>query len=156
MRDLKFCKCGKIIEKADKYCDKCRIEEEKKISEQKRHRNKMYDRYSRDKKSNAFYHSGAWVRLVNVIKIRESGLCLRCWSNNIMTAGRIVHHIIPVKDDWNKRLDPLNCVYLCDECHSLVHKEYAKSRQSKERMQRILAKMVKTDKSYLCATEGDP
>lgn len=138
MRDLKFCVCGKIVEKADKYCEKCKSKQLEKISA----RNKHYDRHYRDARSKAFYNSLAWKRLTSIVKVRTDGLCAMCYHDEIMTKGAIVHHIVPIRDDWSKRLDPANCVMLCQKCHNKVHGEYDRNKNSKETMQKALSHLV--------------
>lgn len=138
MRDLKFCVCGKIIEKADKYCEKCKSKQSEKISA----RNKHYDKYYRDARSKSFYNSPAWKRLTSIVKVRNNGLCAMCYHNEIMTKGTVVHHIVPIKDDWSSRLDPANCITLCQECHNKVHGEYDRNKNSKETMQKALRHLV--------------
>ncbi|MEI3162951.1 MAG: HNH endonuclease [Lachnospirales bacterium] len=138
MRDIKFCVCGKIIEKVDKYCDKCKSKQAEKISA----RNKCYDKYYRDTKSKAFYNSTAWRRLVSIVRLRNDGLCALCYHNGLVTKGTMVHHIVPLKSDWNKRLDTTNCILLCAECHSKVHSEYDKNKYEREKMQKLLKEIV--------------
>lgn len=138
MRDLKFCVCGKIIAKADKYCNKCKSKQLEKISA----RNKHYDRYYRDTKSKAFYNSSAWKRLTSIVKIRNNGLCALCYHNGVATKGTIVHHIIPIKDNWNKRLDITNCILLCAECHNKVHCDYDRNKEARESMQGLLKQLT--------------
>lgn len=138
MRDLKFCICGKIIEKADKYCDKCKSKQAEKISA----RNKHYDRYYRDIKSKAFYNSTAWRRLISIVKLRNDGLCALCCHNGFATKGTIVHHIVPIKTNWSRRLDTANCILLCAECHNKVHSEYDKNKDEREKMQKLLEQIV--------------
>ena len=115
--------------KADKYCDKCKSKLSKKISE----RNKYYDKHNRDIRSKTFYNSIVWKKLVSVAKQRDNGVCVLCLANGMITKGTIVHHIVPVKDDWNKRLVITNCITLCYKCHGLVHYAYDKSKKSKRR-----------------------
>ncbi len=146
MRDFKLCWCGIIIEKADKYCHKCKIEVEKKIIE----RNKRYDKFFRDSKSTAFYHSTAWGKIVKLVRTRDNELCQLCYADNRITKGRIIHHIVPIKDNWNKRLDPINCICLCDACHTAVHKKYDNSRQDKAHMQQHLKKIISDYWVYFC------
>lgn len=138
MRDLKFCVCGKIIAKADKYCDNCKSKQLEKISA----RNKHYDRYYRDTKSKAFYNSTAWKRLTSIVKIRNNGLCALCYHNGVEAKGSVVHHIVPIRDDWSKRLDTANCIMLCQQCHTKVHNAYDKNKNSKEDMQKLLKNIV--------------
>jgi len=40
----------------------------------------------------------------------------------IETKGLSVHHIIPLKDDWNKRLDNYNLITLSAKTHDLAEK----------------------------------
>ena len=47
-----------------------------------------------------------------------------------MTQGRVVpadtvHHIVPLKSDWNKRLDINNLMSLHHDTHSTLEREYA-------------------------------
>ncbi len=141
MQDLKFCICGKIIKKADKYCDKCKSKLSKKISE----RNKYYDEHNRDIRSKTFYNSIVWKKLVSVAKQRDNGVCVLCLSNGVISKGTIVHHIVPIRDDWNKRLAITNCITLCYKCHGLVHYAYDKSKKSKEEMQEYLKSLNKKE-----------
>jgi len=143
MRDLKFCVCGKIIEKADKYCEKCKSKQSEKISA----RNKHYDRHYRDARSKAFYNSSAWKRLVSIVRIRNDGLCALCYNEGIRSKGAMIHHIVPVKDDWGKRLDTSNCIILCRECHAKVHSAYDKNKKSKEDMQKLLKHIIADKKT---------
>lgn len=139
MPDLKFCICGKIIKKADKYCDKCKSE----LSEKKSARNKHYDKYCRDYEIKAFYNSTAWRKVASLVKIRSSGLCSLCYHNGDNSKGSMIHHIIPIRDDWSKRLDTSNCIMLCDKCHNKVHSAYNKGKESKDTMQACLKNITK-------------
>jgi len=40
-----------------------------------------------------------------------------------------VHHITPLKDDWNKRIDLNNLISLSSETHSLIERLYKKDKQ---------------------------
>lgn len=142
MPDLKFCTCGKIIKKADKYCEKCKSKQSEKISA----KNKHYDKYYRDAKLKAFYNSTAWHRLTAIVRVRDDGLCALHYHNGVASKGTMVHHIIPIKDDWNKRLDTANCILLCSECHAKVHSDYDRCREARESMQRLLKNIVSDKK----------
>lgn len=80
--------------------------------------NRYYDKYQRNKKHDRFYHSAAWKKVRNLIKIRENGLCQQCLSEKRITVGTIVDHIIPMSVDWDKRLEENNLQLLCIECHN--------------------------------------
>nr|DAM64569.1 MAG TPA: HNH endonuclease [Caudoviricetes sp.] len=144
MQDLKLCVCGKIIKKADKYCDKCKSKQKEKNSA----RNKAYDKHCRDEKTNAFYHSSAWKKLSSIIKIKSGNTCELCFNNNVIKEGKVVHHIVPIKEAWSKRLSLENCIMLCAECHGAVHSAYNRSTIAKEEMQRQLFKIVNGKDNY--------
>lgn len=80
--------------------------------------NRYYDKHQRNSRSTQFYHSAAWKRARDLIRIRDNGLCVQCMSEHRITVGTIVDHIIPIKQDWNKRLDESNLQLLCHACHN--------------------------------------
>ena len=54
-----------------------------------------------------------------------------------LTAGRLVpgetvHHIVPLRDDWSLRLDPLNLICLTNQNHQLVHIELSAGGERRE------------------------
>ena len=57
-------------------------------------------------------------------------------------AGRIVHHIIPIKDDYSRRLDLTNLIYLTDANHKIIHARYEESEQKKGEVQQELFRMI--------------
>jgi 5-methylcytosine-specific restriction protein A len=48
----------------------------------------------------------------------SNALCRDCAEQDIVTAAVEVHHIVKVKDDTSRRLDPTNCLPLCKPHHS--------------------------------------
>ncbi|QOY37054.1 HNH endonuclease [Anaerobacillus isosaccharinicus] len=80
--------------------------------------NRYYDKYHRSDRSKKFYHSKAWKRVRELIKIRDNGLCRHCLENKRITVGTIVDHIIPLEQDWDKRLHEDNLQLLCQSCHN--------------------------------------
>lgn len=79
---------------------------------------RYYDKYQRNKKHDRFYHSATWKRARDLIRIRDNGLCVECLNDKRITVGTIVDHIIPIKQNWNKRLDEDNLQLLCQSCHN--------------------------------------
>ncbi|QUG41255.1 HNH endonuclease [Psychrobacillus sp. INOP01] len=79
---------------------------------------KYYDKHQRDKQSNSFYHATAWKKARSIVKIRDNGLCKECMNDKRITVGSIVDHMIPTKEDWDKRLDLDNLQLLCHACHN--------------------------------------
>lgn len=116
----KICRCGKIIPYSMKLCDECRA----KAEEQRKKRIKDYKTYNkdRDSKYDKFYKSREWEVVRAVVIDRDKGLCQDCLKNNTITLFQTVHHIIPIKENWDKRLDVDNLCCLCESCHQKRHK----------------------------------
>ena len=57
--------------------------------------------------------------------------------------GAIVHHIITIKDDYEKRFDIENLIYLTYQNHALVHQMYSESPEQKARMQQELMNLIR-------------
>lgn len=72
-------------------------------------------------KFKSFYNSSAWIKLRNTKFANANGLCENCLSKGIVKAGKEVHHIKPIEDRWDKRLDYDNLKLLCRDCHNEVH-----------------------------------
>ena len=48
---------------------------------------------------------------------------VQCRSKDIIKIGDVVDHIIPIRVDWSKRLEPTNLQTLCHACHNKKTKE---------------------------------
>lgn len=68
-----------------------------------------------------FYNSKEWKMLRNYKFGLANGLCEKCKEKNIVRAGKQVHHIIPIEEDWSKRLELDNLILLCNDCHNEEH-----------------------------------
>lgn len=97
----------------------------------KKENDRYYNKFIRNKKHDRFYHSSAWKKAREIIKIRDNGLCVKCFENKKIVIGTIVDHIIPLSVDWDKRLEESNLQLLCASCHNLKTaedlKKYGKS-----------------------------
>lgn len=72
-------------------------------------------------KFDSFYQSQAWRKL-RAEKFRQAmGLCERCKAKGVIREGVEVHHIIPIDECWDKRLDFDNLELLCCDCHNRSH-----------------------------------
>jgi 5-methylcytosine-specific restriction protein A len=96
----------------DRYC------ETHKHKAKERH--KLYDKYQRDQKARAFYHSPEWGRTRQQVLMRDHGLCQHCLLEKRITMADMVHHRFPIKTHWNFRLVLSNLVSLCNACHAKV------------------------------------
>lgn len=111
--------CGQLTR--ERYCeDHVHI-----IESETRERNQQYDSRTRDKKSKDFYRSKAWKELRNLAFNRDNGLCQSCLKQGEYRTADVVHHIIEIKSDWEKRLDLNNLESICHKCHNKIHKKSA-------------------------------
>ena len=103
-------------------------------------RYKEYDRFSRDRKSYDFYHSKEWTDLQHHILEMDGFIDVYLY----MTTGELViadtvHHITPLKDDWNRRLDEANLISLHHDTHSMIEQKY---KNDKRAMQDLLTRLL--------------
>ena len=92
-------------------------------------RHKEYDKYTRDKVAEDFYHSKDWELARDDAISFYTGIDI--YSYYVLGAieyGTTVHHIVPLKDDWSKRADRHNLIYLTDSNHQLMHKAMREGR----------------------------
>lgn len=75
-------------------------------------RHKEYDRYSRDRKSRQYYHSKEWMMVREAVLDMDGGIDVYLYMKEGKTVfADTVHHIVPLKDDWNKRNALQFCVF---------------------------------------------
>ncbi|PWK05315.1 HNH endonuclease [Tumebacillus permanentifrigoris] len=101
----------------EKYC----AQHAHKQAEQTAEKDAHYDRLHRDPKATAFYKSMPWRHMRIYIKRRDVGLCQICLRDKRITAGTLVHHKVPLLNDWDRRLDPTNLELVCSPCHNRIH-----------------------------------
>lgn len=82
---------------------------------------KDYNRYKRDKDSEAFYNSSPWRKLSKEYRINHP-LCELCLSIGIYTPAQMVDHIVPIRQG-GARLDESNLQSLCYRCHEAKSKK---------------------------------
>lgn len=99
--------------------------------ERERNRQRNAKRYNTNTRYNdkymEFYHSKEWRSKRKQVLLRDKYLCQSClrkgYVNPVKKGQRFyVHHIIELKDDWNKRLDMNNLETVCAECHLESHR----------------------------------
>ncbi|MGG7215261.1 HNH endonuclease [Clostridium nigeriense] len=107
--------------KSCKYCG--RIHDSKYICPSKPIR-KTYKKTEEDK----FRNTQAWKKKRNYIKDRDKGLCQVCIRKLYNTLKQYnyidieVHHITPLREDYELRLDDDNLISLCKYHHELAEK----------------------------------
>lgn len=100
--------CRTLIPLSQHYCDRHKHEENSRRYFHRKHSGGKYE---------AFYQSTAWTKLARQYKVAHV-LCERCLSRGIIRKADICDHIIPIKTDWDKRLDWNNLQSLCQNCHN--------------------------------------
>lgn len=105
-------------------------------------RHKEYDRYSRDSRSKQYYHSKEWDRVREDVLTLDGGIDVYLY----MTQGTVVkadtvHHIVPLREDWNKRNERENLISLHHDTHSMIEQMY---KQDKKKIQTELQEMIQT------------
>lgn len=68
-----------------------------------------------------FYNTPLWKSIREKKFGDADGLCEKCLKKGIVRVGREVHHIVPIEQDWSKRLDYDNLILLCPSCHQEAH-----------------------------------
>lgn len=75
----------------------------------------------------AFYQSKEWRECRATYISNVAGLCERCQERGIIRAGLELHHIEELTpeniNDPSITLNHDNLVYLCHDCHMIVHGE---------------------------------
>lgn len=108
--------------KSCSYCGK--IHDSKYICPSKPIR-KSYKKTEEDK----FRNTQAWKKKRNYIRDRDKGLCQVCVRKLYNTLKQYsytdieVHHIVPLREDYELRLDDNNLISLCKYHHELAEKE---------------------------------
>lgn len=101
--------------KSCKYCGK--IHKSTDVCERKP-KPKYYSK--RKTKIEKYRNSFEWQLLRAEVKERDKNLCRCCLPTMITTRGLQVHHIIPMREDFEKRNDIENLITLCPYHHNLA------------------------------------
>ena len=136
--------CSKIVPDGVSYCE---YHSSKYDKEQKERYKEYSERRRQDKeqkKYQDFYNSEVWKNFRKSIISSFYGLdIIELYRTGKVVMGVRVHHIIPLEDDWNSRLDISNMIYFTEKNHRTVHAVYDKGKMEKKAMQRLLFELVK-------------
>lgn len=92
-----------------------------------------YDKYSRDRKSAGFYHSAEWLRARHLALSMSDGMDVyEYMKSGEISAADTVHHIVPLKDNWERRLDPDNLIPVSSRNHDEIHRLYGTGKEQTE------------------------
>ena len=81
-------------------------------SRSEEYKNYNKTRWNYDKKLTRFYNSSAWRSTSKLVLLRDDYVCQMCGREATM-----VDHIIPIKKDWERRLDLTNLQASCKACN---------------------------------------
>lgn len=99
-----------------------------------------------------FYKSRAWQSMTDIVKSKFNFIDIYSYYIlNKIEVGKVVHHIIPLDEDFNKRLSLDNLIYLTEKNHRTIHNLMKKSPEDKEYVQQLLLALIEkfnTDFKY--------
>lgn len=134
----KYCSCGLRILYSEGKCPDCKA----KAEEQMKARRKRYrDNKPKDKEM-AFYNTKEWQRLRNRIvnSYMNMSVYSYCTEKKIVDS-EVVHHLVEVRDDWNRRLDKSNLIPITRREHLEIHSRMEV--EGKEKVRLELEQMLK-------------
>lgn len=104
-----------------KTCSRCGVVPEEHKCPYHTQRNK-----ERNSKADKFRKTKAWTKKSIEIRERDRYLCVVCINNLYNTIEQYnynkleVHHIVPINEDYNERLNNDNLITLCSYHHKLA------------------------------------
>lgn len=108
-------------------------------------RNRQYDQHQRDQDSKRFYNSGDWLRARACALELDDGWDVYAYmTSGMLIPADTVHHIIPLKEDRRKALDPSNLMSVSASSHAAVESLYSINPREAERQ---LADMLRRYRS---------
>lgn len=121
-RECNVIGCNELIKSNEKYCKKHKREKNEKAFERMKKKEYKNDNYVRKKTDfDEFYNTYKWQKL-RIWKQRENPLCERCLKKGILKRTDVIHHKIPLEENYDLRLDCENLESLCNSCHNHIHK----------------------------------
>ncbi len=111
---------------------------------------KEYDMICRDQKSRGFYSSKEWEKARKDTLALDEGIDVYQY----MTVGKIVaadtvHHIVPLRDEWERRCETSNLMSLHHDTHSMIERQYKKEKE------RTIAELVDMLRRYRTGKQTD-
>lgn len=120
-----------------KTCSKCGI-----VPQDHKCPYRTYKKKDKDTKADKFRKTKAWTKKSLEIRQRDKYLCQVCINNLYHTISQYnfdkleVHHIVPINEDYNKRLDNDNLITLCNFHHKMAES----SEITREELVRLIKK----------------
>lgn len=93
-------------------------------------RHREYDKTSRNREADHFYHSPAWKRVRESVLEMDDGIDVyRYMKDGVIVRADTVHHINPLQEDAAGALDPGNLISLNHDTHSQIEQWYKRDRE---------------------------
>lgn len=90
-----------------------------------------------------FYSSKRWQNLVEITRNKFHHLDIySLYERDIIEKGQVVHHIIPIDDDFEKRFSLDNLIFLTEKNHRHLHNLMKKDGLTKKNVQEILFSLI--------------
>ena len=133
-----ICRCGAVIPQNINLCQSCAARQTIQGS-----RHMEYNRIRRDKKAAAFYVSADWRRTRAAALCLYDGMDMYAYyiQHRIATAD-MVHHIVEIGEDWEKRLDMANLFPLSNSNHGIISALYGRDEATKKATQEQLRSII--------------
>lgn len=131
LRPCKYYGCPNLTRDKSGYCGShLYIQEEK-----ERQRQKHYNAYSRDKKNQSFYNSKDWIKIRNHTLTLYNGIDIYTYyADEEIVIANTVHHVVELKEDWDKRLDIENLMPVSEGSHREIHQLYLEDREGTQKL----------------------
>lgn len=127
--------CNVLVDYGTKYCDKHKTKDRDRYKDYRKSRLRDEEEKARQE----FYNSVEWKNIRDLAIRKYFGIdILEYYKTGQIIMGYTVHHIVELKDDWNKRLDINNLIYLSQENHVKIHKLMERSKEDKYKVVEML------------------
>ncbi|NOV63468.1 hypothetical protein B0H37_001554 [Clostridium beijerinckii] len=114
------------------------------ICECQRNRHREYKKYRSDDKEQSFYSSKEWKIIKD--KVKDKFKKIDIYSYYVLGEleyGQTAHHIEPLKDNWDRRLEIDNLIYLTESNHQKIHKAMEKDKKNKKQIMDMLYELIR-------------
>lgn len=99
------------------------------VKKRDRERYREYDRTRRDAKAKGFYNSKEWESVRAAVIDMDDGIDVYLYmTQGIIEAADTVHHIVPLREGWDKRADVSNLISLSNRTHAEIEEKYKRNK----------------------------